>query len=83
LLRLKHLRVTPGAYQPAGTPPTPYSTDPLPKEDSGAGRHVAAPGGSTRTVKAISCSTAAHETDGTTAASAFPGRLEDAAPLVT
>ena len=64
-----------GAYQPAGTPPTPYSTGPLPKEDSGAGRDVAAPDGSTRTVRAIPCSTAAHETDGTTTCIGIPGPI--------
>ena len=34
-----------GAYAPAGTPPTPYSTGPLPKEDSGPGRDVVGPDG--------------------------------------
>jgi hypothetical protein len=61
-----------GAYQPAGTPPTPYSTGPLPKEDSGPGLDVAAPDGSTKTVKAVPCGTAAHETDGTTTCIGIP-----------
>jgi hypothetical protein len=56
-----------GAYAPAGTPPTPYSTGPLPQVDTGApGLDVAAPDGSTKTVRAVPCSTAARETDGTT-----------------
>jgi hypothetical protein len=64
-----------GAYQPAGTPPTPFSTGPLPKEDSGAGRDVEGPDGSTKTVKAVPCSTAAHETDGTTTCIGIPGPI--------
>ena len=55
-----------GAYTPAGTPPTPYSTGPLQKSDSGPGLDVAAPDGATRTVKAVPCGVAAHETDGFT-----------------
>jgi hypothetical protein len=65
-----------GAYQPAGTPPTtPYSTGPLPKEDSGPGRDVEDPDGSTKTVKAVPCSTAAHGTDGTTTSIGTPGPI--------
>jgi hypothetical protein len=55
-----------GAYAPAGTP-TPYSTGPLPQVDNGSpGLDVAAPDGSTKTVRAVPCGTAAHETDGFT-----------------
>jgi hypothetical protein len=56
-----------GAYAPAGTPPTPYSTGPLPQIDNGSpGLDVAAPDGSTKAVRAVPCGTAAHETDGFT-----------------
>jgi hypothetical protein len=57
-----------GAYAPApGTPPTPYSTGPLPQVDNGSpGLDVTAPDGSTKTVRAVPCGTAAHETDGFT-----------------
>jgi len=65
-----------GAYAPAGTPPTPYSTGPLPKEDSGPGRDVAGPDGSTKRVKAIPCSTAARETDGSTTCIGIPDERE-------
>ena len=53
-----------GTYAPAGTPPTQY---PLPKVDNGSpGLDVAGPDGSTKEVRPVPCSTAAHETDGTT-----------------
>jgi hypothetical protein len=56
-----------GAYAPAGTPPTPYSTGALPQVDNGSpGLDVAAPDGSTKSVRAIPCSAAAQETDGST-----------------
>jgi hypothetical protein len=56
-----------GAYAPAGTPPTPYSTGPLPSESAGPGLNIVGPdGSSTKTVKAVPCSTVAHETDGFT-----------------
>jgi hypothetical protein len=56
-----------GAYAPPGTPPTPYSTGPLPQVDNGSpGLDVAAPDGSTEEVKPVPCSTAASETDGST-----------------
>lgn len=61
-----------GAYAPAGTPPTPYSTGPLPEVDTGTGRVLAEPDGSTRTVRAVPCSAAAHETDGTTTCVGIP-----------
>jgi hypothetical protein len=62
-----------GAYAPAGTPPTPYSTGPLPQSAEGPGLNVVAPDGvSTRTVKAVPCGTAARETDGTTTCVGIP-----------
>ncbi len=61
-----------GAYAPAGTPPTPYSTGPLPEVDSGPGLDKVAPDGSTKTVKAVPCSTAARETDGSTTCVGIP-----------
>jgi hypothetical protein len=63
-----------GAYAPAGTPPAPVSPAPLPQLDTGPGRDVEGPDGSTKTVKAVPCSTAAHETDGTTTCIGIPGR---------
>ena len=70
-----------GAYAPAGTPPTLVSPEPLPQVDTGPGLDVAAPDGSTKTLKAVPCSTAARETEAPPLASAFPGRLEGAAIL--
>jgi hypothetical protein len=58
-----------GASAPGGTPPTPYSTgaDVLPQIDDGKpGMDVAAPDGSTKTVRPVPCSVAAQETDGST-----------------
>jgi hypothetical protein len=56
-----------GAYAPAGTPPTPYSTGALPQIDDGRpGLDVAGPDGSTKEVKPVPCSAAAQETDGST-----------------
>jgi hypothetical protein len=56
-----------GAYAPAGTPPAPYSTGPLPESTTGPGLNTVAPDGvSTRAVKAVPCGTAARETDGFT-----------------
>jgi hypothetical protein len=56
-----------GAYAPAGTPPTPYSTGPLPQSSGGPGLSTVAPDGvSTRTVKAVPCGAVARETDGFT-----------------
>ena len=64
-----------GAYAPAGTPPTPYSTGPLPEADQGPGLNVVAPDGvSTRRVKAVPCSTAARETDGSTTCVGIPAK---------
>jgi hypothetical protein len=66
-----------GAYAPAGTPPTPYSTGPLPQVDNGSpGLDVAAPDGSTKTVRAVPCSTAAHETDGFTTCVGIPDQSQ-------
>jgi hypothetical protein len=55
-----------GAYAPAGTPPTPYSSGPLPTVDTGVGLNKVAPDGSTKSVKAVPCGLAARETDGST-----------------
>jgi hypothetical protein len=63
-----------GAYAPAGTPPTPYSTGPLPAVNAGPGLDVTAPDGSTKTVKAAPCSTVARETDGTTTCVGIPDK---------
>ena len=64
-----------GAYAPAGTPPTPYSTGPLPEADQGPGLNVVAPDGvSTRKVKAVQCSIAARETDGSTTCVGIPAK---------
>jgi hypothetical protein len=62
-----------GAYAPAGTPPTPYSTGPLPQSSEGPGLNTVGPDGvSTRTVKAVPCGTVARETDGTTTCVGIP-----------
>jgi hypothetical protein len=62
-----------GAVTPAGAPPTPYSTGPLPLSVQGPGRNVvAADGVSTRTVKAVPCGVAARETDGSTTCVGIP-----------
>jgi hypothetical protein len=61
-----------GAYAPAGTPSTPYSAGALPNVDPGPGLDRAAPDGSTKTVRAVPCSTAAHETDGFTTCVGIP-----------
>ncbi len=49
-----------------------YSTGPLPAEDSGPGLDKVGPDGSTKTVKAVPCSTAARETDGSTTCVGIP-----------
>jgi hypothetical protein len=71
----------PRASEPAakgytgGTPPTPYSTGPLPPSDQGPGLNIVAPDGvSTRTVKAVPCSIAARETDGSTTCVGIPAK---------
>jgi hypothetical protein len=52
---------------PKPPPPIPYSTGPLPQIDNGSpGLDVAGPDVSTKSVKPVPCSKAAHETDGTT-----------------
>jgi hypothetical protein len=61
-----------GAYAPPGTPPAPYSTGPLPVEDTGPGLDKPGPDGSTKTVKAVPCSTSAQETDGSTTCVGIP-----------
>jgi hypothetical protein len=65
-----------GAYAPAGTPPTPYSTGALPNVNSGPGLDKTAPDGSTKTVRAVPCSTAAHETDGFTTCVGIPDQSQ-------
>jgi hypothetical protein len=62
-----------GAYAPPGTPPIPYSSGPLPTQNTGPGLDVAGPdGSSTRQVRAVPCSTVAHETDGFTTCVGIP-----------
>jgi hypothetical protein len=62
-----------GAYAPPGTPPTPYSTGPLPTQDTGPGLNVAAPDGiGTKAAKAVPCGTVARETDGFTTCVGIP-----------
>jgi hypothetical protein len=61
-----------GAYGPPG-PATPYSTGPLPVIDTGTGRVIVEPDGSTKTVKAVPCGKAARETDGFTTCVGIPG----------
>src|SRR6516165_7929241 len=65
-----------GAYQPAGTPPQPYYTGPLPPPETGTGLSVAGPNGESRTVKAVPCSLAAKETDGSTTCVGIPDRSD-------
>jgi hypothetical protein len=60
-----------GAYGPAG-PAKPYSTGPLPQSDAGPGLDVLGPDDSTKTVKAIPCSSFARETDGSTTCVGIP-----------
>jgi len=56
-----------GAHAPAGTPPNTYSN-----VDSSRGFDRTAPDGSTKTVRAVQCGTAAHETDGFTTCVGIP-----------
>jgi hypothetical protein len=60
-----------GAYGPPG-PATPYSTGPLPAIDTGTGRIIVEPDGTTKTVKPVPCGTAARETDGFTTCIGIP-----------
>jgi hypothetical protein len=60
-----------GAYGPPG-PAKPYSTGPLPAEDTGTGRTIVEPDGTTKTVKAAPCSPFARETDGFTTCVGIP-----------
>ena len=62
-----------GAYGPPG-PATPYYKGPLPEVDTGPGRAVVEPDGSTKSVKAAPCGTAAHETDGITTCIGIPDK---------
>jgi hypothetical protein len=62
-----------GSYAPAGSANTPYSTGPLPSESAGPGLNVVAPdGSSTKTVRAVPCSSFARETDGFTTCVGVP-----------
>jgi hypothetical protein len=60
-----------GAYGPPG-PAKPYSSGPLPQVDVGTGRAVPGPDDTTKTLKAVPCSTAARESDGTTTCVGIP-----------
>ena len=60
-----------GAYGPPGSA-IPYSTGPLPTIDTGTGRAIVEPDGSTRTVKAVPCGKVARETDGFTTCIGIP-----------
>jgi hypothetical protein len=62
-----------GAYDAAG-PATPYWTGTLPQSDTGSGLDVPGPNDTTRTVRAVPCGTAAHETDGSTTCVGLPER---------
>jgi hypothetical protein len=59
-----------GAYAPG--PSKPYSTGPLPTLDTGTGRVIVEPDGSTKTVKAVPCGRVARETDGFTTCVGIP-----------
>lgn len=66
---------------PKGSPDAPTarpSTGPLPPIDTGTGRVIVEPDGSTKTVKAAPCSTAAHETDGSTTCVGIPDASDSA-----
>ena len=63
-----------GAYGPPG-PATPYSKEgPLPEIFTGTGLATVGPEGSTKIVKAVPCSTVAHETDGFTTCVGIPDK---------
>ena len=60
-----------GAYGAPGAA-TPYFSGPLPAIDTGPGRAIVGPDDSTKIVKAVPCSTAARETDGSTTCVGIP-----------
>jgi hypothetical protein len=62
-----------GAYGPPG-PATPYYKGSLPEVDTGTGRAIAEPDGSTKSVKAAPCGTVARETDGVTTCIGIPDK---------
>jgi hypothetical protein len=62
----------PNTGAPAPAAPTPYTTGPLPEIDTGGGRVIVEPDGSTKTVKAAPCGRAARETDGSTTCVGIP-----------
>jgi hypothetical protein len=66
-----------GAYGPPG-PAKPYSTGPLPVVDTGTGRVIVEPDGTTKIVKAVPCGTVARETDGFTTCVGIPDAGEKA-----
>ena len=53
-------------------PATPYSTGPLPPVDTGSGLDELGPNDSTKTTKAVPCSSSARETDGSTTCVGIP-----------
>jgi len=65
-----------GAYAPpSDNAPTPYFRGPEPQVSTGPGLNVVAPDGvSIKTVKAVPCSIAARETDGTTTCVGIPDK---------
>jgi hypothetical protein len=68
-----------GAYLPSNAPPSPYSTGPLLTSSSGPGLNVEGPEFTTRTVKAVPCTTSARETDGSTTCVGIPDRSDNGA----
>ena len=64
---------TPQASQPARGSDT-FKPAELPQVYSGPGLNVVGPDGTTKTVKAVPCGTAARETDGTTTCVGIPDR---------
>jgi hypothetical protein len=66
-----------GAYEPtpAGAPTAPPFKGPLPEMDAGTpGLDKVGPDGTTKSIKAVPCSRAARETDGTTTCVGIPNR---------
>src|SRR5450631_2509541 len=70
------MQPAPAASTPRASEPAPkdntYVPATLPQANTGPGRDVAGPDGSTKTVKAVPCSTAARETDGSTTCVGIP-----------
>ena len=76
LFVLSSLAFAQQASGPSGTP-TPYPTNQLPQIDTGPGRDVPGPNDTTKSVKAVPCGTAAHETDGSTTCVGIPDSKKD------